>query len=35
LTARVAIVGIGQTALTTAADDRLYHELDYEAAQDR
>jgi len=33
LTARVAIVGIGQTALTTAADDRLYHELDYEAAR--
>jgi acetyl-CoA acetyltransferase len=33
LTARVAIVGIGQTALTAAADDRLYHELDYEAAR--
>ncbi|MDP3793229.1 MAG: hypothetical protein Q8R07_00570, partial [Candidatus Uhrbacteria bacterium] len=33
MTARVAIVGIGQTALTTAADDRLYHELDYEAAR--
>ena len=33
MTARVAIVGIGQTALTAAADDRLYHELDYEAAR--
>lgn len=33
MTARVAIVGIGQTALTTAADDRLYHEHDYEAAR--
>jgi len=33
LTARVAIVGIGQTALTTAADDRQYHEHDFEAAR--
>lgn len=30
---RVAIVGIGQTALRDAADDRLYHEHDYEAAR--
>ena len=33
MTARVAIVGIGQTALTTAADDRQYHEHDFEAAR--
>jgi acetyl-CoA C-acetyltransferase len=33
LSARVAIVGIGQTALRAAADDRLYHEHDYEAAR--
>ena len=33
MTARVAIVGIGQTALTGSAGDRLYHELDYEAAR--
>jgi len=33
LTARVAIVGIGQTALTTTADDRQYHEHDFEAAR--
>jgi acetyl-CoA C-acetyltransferase len=30
---RVAIVGIGQTGLRDAADDRLYHEHDYEAAR--
>jgi acetyl-CoA C-acetyltransferase len=29
----VAIVGIGQTALRASADDRLYHEHDYEAAR--
>ena len=29
----VAIVGVGQTALRDAADDRLYHEHDYEAAR--
>ena len=33
MTARVAIVGIGQTALRAEADDRLYHEHDYEAAR--
>ena len=33
MTARVAIVGIGQTALSAAADEHLYHELDYEAAR--
>jgi acetyl-CoA C-acetyltransferase len=33
LTARVAIVGIGQTALSAADDEHLYHELDYEAAR--
>jgi len=33
LRARVAIVGIGQTALSAADDDRLYHEHDYEAAR--
>jgi len=33
LSARVAIVGIGQTALRASADDRLYHEHDYEAAR--
>jgi acetyl-CoA C-acetyltransferase len=30
---RVAIVGIGQTDLRDSADDRLYHEHDYEAAR--
>ena len=30
---RVAIVGIGQTAFRDSADDRLYHEHDYEAAR--
>ncbi len=30
---RVAIVGIGQTPLRASADDRLYHEHDYEAAR--
>jgi len=33
LTPRVAIVGIGQTALSAADDEHLYHELDYEAAR--
>ena len=33
MTARVAIVGIGQTALSAADDEHLYHELDYEAAR--
>lgn len=33
MTARVAIVGIGQTGFSGAADDRLYHEHDFEAAR--
>ncbi len=33
MSARVAIVGIGQTALRASADDRLYHEHDFEAAR--
>ncbi|OGO47302.1 MAG: hypothetical protein A2W34_03725 [Chloroflexi bacterium RBG_16_64_32] len=33
MSAKVAIVGIGQTALRTSADDRIYHEHDYEAAR--
>ena len=33
MTARVAIVGIGQTPLSAADDEHLYHELDYEAAR--
>ena len=33
MSARVAIVGIGQTAFRSSADDRLYHEHDYEAAR--
>ena len=33
MTARVAIVGIGQTPLSAAVDEHLYHELDYEAAR--
>jgi acetyl-CoA C-acetyltransferase len=33
LTARVAIVGIGQTGYRASADDRQYHEHDFEAAR--
>ena len=33
MTARVAIVGIGQTPLSGADDEHLYHEHDYEAAR--
>lgn len=33
MTARVAIVGIGQTELSDAAPDQLYYEHDYEAAR--
>ena len=33
MTARIAIVGIGQTAFSAADDEHLYHELDFEAAR--
>ncbi|MBI2913198.1 MAG: thiolase family protein [Chloroflexi bacterium] len=33
MTARVAIVGIGQTGYTGSDDNRLYHEHDFEAAR--
>ncbi len=33
MSAKVAIVGIGLTPLRESADDRLYHEHDYEAAR--
>ena len=33
MTARVAIVGIGQTPLSAADEEHLYHELDYLAAR--